>query len=320
MDYPIQISDFKFLEDKETPIFLAVGVFDGVHIGHLAVIETAVLQAKLSGARAAVLTFDPHPSRLFKASEGTDLIMNLGMKTKHLFALGVDVVIAKSFEREFASIPAESFLTFLREQLPSIKGICVGENFRFGNKRLGDVDILLDSGNRLGVDVWSLDRVKQNGLAISSTRIREALIAGSIDRVNALLGYNYYTEGIVQSGQKLGREIGFPTMNIAWNPECKPKYGVYAVRFKNASSGQWLQGIANYGIRPTIETKKNTLPVLEVHSLERDSLNCGDCIQVEWLTFIRPEEKFNNLSELEAQIRSDCTRVSQFFKDGKQGN
>lgn len=319
METPIQISDFKFLEDKETPLFLAIGVFDGVHVGHLTVIETAVLQARLSGARSAVLTFDPHPSRLFRGAEGTNLIMSLEMKVKRLKAIGVDVIIVKAFDDDFASIDADLFLEFLLKELPSLKGICVGENFRFGNQRKGDVQTLLDSGKRLSIDVWSLDRVKQNGLAISSTRIREALIDGSIDSVNALLGYNYFIDGAIESGQKLGREIGFPTMNINWNPECKPRYGVYAVQFKesNSSDDNWVQGIANYGVRPTVETNKKALPILEVHSLGPKTLTKGDRIRVELLAFIRPELPFESLSELGAQIQDDCKCVKQFFKNGK---
>ena len=317
MEYPILITDFDSLEDKETPLYLAIGVFDGVHVGHLAVIETAVLQAKISSGRAGVLTFDPHPSRLFQGKDGTDLIMNLVMKTERLHSVGIDVVIAKSFDHAFSSIQADSFLAHLCEQLPNLKGVCVGENFRFGNKRAGDVETLVASGNRLGIDVWSLDRIKQNGLPISSTRIRKSLEEGSIETVNALLGYNYFIRGVIESGQKLGRTIGFPTMNIQWCPECKPRYGVYAVQFRKNDSDDWIFGIANYGIRPTVISDQEPSPLLEIHSLEDHFFNLGDAITVELISFIRPEQKFNSVSELEEQIKKDCKSVSRLKQDGQ---
>ena len=320
MVFPVQISDFDSLEDKETPLYLAIGVFDGVHVGHLAVIETAVLQARIASGRAGVLTFNPHPSRLFQGKDGTDLIMNLKMKTERLHSIGIDVVIAKSFDHAFASIQADSFLEHLCEQLPSLKGVCVGENFRFGNKRAGDVETLVASGNRLGIDVWSLDRIKQNGLPISSTRIRKSLEAGSIETVNALLGYNYFIRGVIESGQKLGRKIGFPTMNIQWCPECKPRFGVYAVQFRKNDSEGWVFGIANYGIRPTVISDKEPSPLLEIHSLEDHFFKLGDSLTVELISFIRPEQKFNSVSELEVQIAKDCAIVSQLNQDGQQEN
>ena len=164
MNFPLQVSDFYALKEYDKPIHLAIGVFDGVHLGHLAVIEPAVSSAKDNSGVSVVLTFDPHPSRLFRGDAGTDLIMPLKSKVARLHEIGVDVVIAKTFDEEFASISADTFLSYLLEQLPMLKAVYVGENFRFGQGRIGDIQTLIKSSSALGLDVWSIDRIKKNGL------------------------------------------------------------------------------------------------------------------------------------------------------------
>lgn len=324
MDIPLLTSDFTSLKGLKKPIHLAIGVFDGVHLGHLAVIEPAVSSARSEGGLSAVLTFDPHPSRLFKGSDGTDLIMRIDDKSAFLHRLGIDCVIAKSFDADFASIPAESFLAYLSDALPELKAIYVGENFRFGSERRGDIQTLIQSGIALGIDVWSIDRIKQNGRPISSTRIREALRAGQFESVNALLGYTYFAEGEIVKGAQLGSKLGFPTMNVHWSPECAPVYGVYAVRFcpigeadQGAENPQpWKRGIANFGLRPTVNPlagADQSSPLLEVHALEAFSADLGDRIRVEWLHFIREEQRFENTEALQKQIAFDCERAKDFF-------
>ena len=311
MQFPAHVERFEELAGLTGELHLAIGVFDGVHLGHKAVIESAVFSAQRSGGVAGVLTFDPHPSRLFRPDAPTLLMMPIQEKTLMLHAVGVDVVIQKYFDRVFASIPAEDFLGNLKAALPALKSIYIGENFRFGKMRAGSVATLVESGNRLGIGVFSVDRIKHNGEPISSTRIRQDLVSGQIESVNDLFGYNYCSNGQVVGGAKLGRQIGFPTLNLPWDPERRPCFGVYHVRFRGAADQPWAHAVANYGVKPTV-AEAGQLPALEVHALEDTKLDCGDSIEVEWLRFIRPEQKFASVGVLKVQIAKDCETARRF--------
>ncbi|MFQ3226557.1 MAG: riboflavin kinase/FMN adenylyltransferase [Lentimonas sp.] len=305
MQLPAHVECFEELAGLTGELHLAIGVFDGVHLGHKAVIESAVFSAQRSGGVSGVLTFDPHPSRLFRPDTPTLLMMPIEAKTSMLHAVGVDIVIRKHFDREFASIPAEDFLGNLKAALPALRSIYVGENFRFGKMRAGNVATLVESGNELGLGVFSVDRIKHNGDPISSTRIREELSSGRIEAVNDLFGYNYFSIGRVVGGAQLGRQIGFPTLNLPWSPECLPRFGVYQVRFRAAADQPWADAVANYGVKPTV-AKADQTPALEVHALADTTLDQGDSIEVEWLRFIRSEQKFASIDALKAQIAKDC--------------
>lgn len=303
MKLPVRVDDFAALADLRADLHLAIGVFDGVHLGHKAVIESAIVSAKRGGV-SAVLTFDPHPSRLFRPEAATRLIMPIDTKVAKLWEFGVDCVICKRFDHAFAAIPAEDFLSYLKVKLPTLKAIYVGENFRFGQKRIGNVDTLVETGLRLGLGVFSAERIKHNGQPISSTRIRSEIEAGRIAEANDLLGENYRSRGLVTSGAQLGRQLGFPTLNLPWDPECRPCFGVYRVRFRESGAPAWQPGVANYGVKPTV-ADSGQAPVLEVHGLTATTLGPGAAIDVEWLHFIRPEQKFASLEDLKAQIAKD---------------
>ena len=305
MKFPVRVDRFEALSELKAELHLAIGVFDGVHLGHKAVVETAVFSAQRSGGVSGVLTFDPHPSQLFRPDDPTRLIMPIELKTAMLHEIGVNCVIRKHFDCEFAAIPAEGFLAHLKEQLPTLKYIYVGENFRFGQKRAGDVATLIETGRKLGVGVFSAERTKHNGEPISSTRIRGELEAGRIAEANDLLGYNYTCSGEIVGGAKLGRQIGFPTMNFPWQPECLPRFGVYFVHFRKLGESGWAPAVANYGVKPTVSDAEQ-VPAIEVHALESVNLSAGDSIEVEWLRFIRPEQKFDSVDALKAQISKDC--------------
>ncbi len=331
MTFPKTVAEFAELEGLRGPLHLAIGVFDGVHLGHKAVIESAVFSAQRSGGVSGVLTFDPHPSRLFRPENATQLLMPIAEKCDMLHQVGVDVVIRKHFDRAYASIPAEIFLAELKQALPALQAIYVGENFRFGQKRAGDVSTLIESGKELGLGVFSAERIKHNGEPISSTRIRGQLQAGEIESVNDLLGYNYFADGEIIGGQKLGRQIGFPTLNLPWEPECLPCFGVYYVRFRKRSVGvpplggskpdsnpaeagtptsPWFSAVANYGVKPTVAEFDQT-PALEIHALEPTEFTEGDAIEVEWLAFIRLEQKFDSLDALKDQITKDTEHARE---------
>jgi len=308
------LRQFDGLERASLPaglLHLAIGMFDGVHLGHQSVIEAAVHSARRSGGLAGVLTFWPHPSALFRPDQPTPLLMPVAMKRMVLARLGVDLVIEQNFSAEFAAVEARDFVPLLRRHLPQLAAIYVGENWRFGRGRQGDVPVLVEEARKAGLTVFSAPRLNYNGAPISSSRIRELLAAGAIAEANELLGYSYFTEGVVERGKQLGRTIGFPTLNIAWEPEARPAYGVYAVEVALGLKKS-LRGVANYGLRPTVE--QTTRPLLEVHLLEPSSLTYGDKLTVNWLQFQRPEAKFGGVEEMRQQIAKDREIALKFFQ------
>jgi riboflavin kinase/FMN adenylyltransferase len=299
------------------PLHLAIGMFDGVHLGHQSVIEAAIHSAKRSGGIAGVLTFSPHPSVLLRPENPTPLLMPPAMKRAVLARLGVDVFIEQPFNRDYADIAAADFVPHLRRHLPHLAAVYVGENWRFGRDRAGDVALLVAEARKAGLAVYSAPRLNHNGAPISSSRLRELLTAGDLAGVNAMLGYTYFADGVVERGRQLGRTIGFPTLNLAWSPELKPRYGVYAVEVVTAQQKRPLKGVANYGLRPTVA--QATQPLLEVHLLESSPLTYGDKLTVNWLHFLRPESKFGSLEELRRQIENDRKSALDFFAKASGG-
>lgn len=293
------------------PLHLAIGMFDGVHIGHRAVIDAAVQSARCAQGVAAVLTFWPHPSALFRPEQPTRLILDPPAKAHVLGVLGAEAVITQEFTREFAALPAGDFLPWLKQRLPTLVAVYVGENFRFGRGRTGDVAQLVQSARPLGLSVYSAPRVSLDGEAVSSTRIRALLEAGEVERANPLLGYPYFAEGLVTPGKRLGRTIGFPTLNLPWTPGLRPRLGVYAVNLSGPKSPAPLPAVANYGLRPTVE--QSTAPRLEVHALGPCPFGEGDAITVEWRKFLRPEMKFAGVDELRKQIAADRDAAAKYF-------
>lgn len=303
MSSPLQIEGVEHARLPARPLHLAIGIFDGVHLGHRAVIEAAVQSAHRANGLPAVLTFAPHPSALFRPDQPTRLIMGREAKAQVLARLGIEVVITQPFTPAFAGIAADEFLPWLRQRLPELNAVYVGENWRFGRGRSGDLALLLALGRQLGLRVFSAPRVSLDGEPISSSRIRAALETGDIAAANAMLGYVYFAEGVVTPGKQVGRMIGFPTLNIPWAPDLRPRFGVYLVQLTGAKSTTPLRGVANYGLRPTVE--KATEPRLEVHLLDECPYDTGDTVMVEWLEFLRPELKFSGVGELRVQITRD---------------
>lgn len=311
MDIPLLIDGLDRAVLPAQALHLAIGMFDGVHLGHRAVIAPAISSARREGGISGVLTFWPHPSAIFRPENPTRLMQDPPTKARLLFELGVDAVISQAFTTELAAVAAEEFLPWLKRKLPNLAAVYVGENFRFGHARRGDAALLQATGPAIGVRVFSASRVNVNGAPISSTRIRAQLQAGDVEGANALLGYNYFAEGVVVAGKQLGRTIGFPTLNIPWVPELRPKLGVYTVRVSGAKAAGKLPAVANYGLRPTVENSEQ--PRLEVHILGDSPFGPGDTIKIEWLRFQRPEMKFAGVEELRAQIGRDRAAAEAFF-------
>ena len=234
------------------------------------------------------------------------------MKARVLLRLGVDAVIQQTFTLEFARITAEDFLPILQRRLPHLAGIYVGENWRFGAGRRGDVNLLLAEAARQRLPLLSVPQIHWNGEPISSTRVRDSLEAGRMEEANMLLGYSYFAEGAVVSGRRLGRTIGFPTLNLPWQPELQPHYGVYVVRVAGDPAAAALPAVANYGLRPTVGQASE--PLLEAHILGPCPYASGNGVTVEWLKFLRPERKFDSMEKLQAQIARDRADAEAYFR------
>ncbi len=294
------------------PLHLAIGMFDGVHRGHRAVIMAAVQAAQRSGGVAAVLTFAPHPSVLFRPHDPTRMILDAASKARVLQLLGVHTLIVQPFTPEFAAVAAGDFVPWLRQRAPQLAALYAGENFRFGQGRTGDITQLVTEGRKHGLAVYSAPRVQQDGKPISSTRIRALLEGGEVAAANTLLGYTYFTDGPVVPGKRLARTLGFPTLNVAWAPDLRPRFGVYVVQVAGSRSGSAaLPGVANYGLRPTVE--QTTRPLLEAHVLGDCPFGAGDTVTVTWRRFLRPEQKFSGVEELRAQIARDQAAAAADF-------
>jgi len=298
----------------ERPCHVAVGMFDGVHRGHRAVIEGAVHAARATGGRAGVLTFWPHPSRLFRPDDAVPMIFDAAVRRELVFELGVDFLIEEPFTREFAAIKAGALVPHLKRALPRLVTLYVGENWRFGRGREGDVAALVKYARACGVNVVSVTRLNYNGEPVSSTRIRAALESGAMEEAGELLGFPYFCTGQVVAGRRLGRQIGFPTLNLDWRPDLQPSLGVYVVDVRSAGrdGDHPLPAVANFGVRPTVDGQGT--PVLEIHVLgDACPFGPGDRLHVDWLRRLRAEQKFASVDELRAQIARDRDAALAYF-------
>lgn len=237
--------------------------------------------------------------------------MTLESKLWTLEKKGLHFTIVQSFRDEFAKLEAEAFVKYLKKHIPTLKTLFVGENFRFGKGRKGDVELLQTSAKTQGVHLISMEHCKYDGEVISSTRIRKLLQENRFNDIPNLLGHPYTVMGRTAPGRKVGRKIGYPTLNIDWAPELKPPYGVYAVRLichqKQQPFSSPIAGVANYGIRPTYELGED--PVLEVHLFEDVDTDYGSQVAVEMVQFLRMEKKFKDQESLVKQIANDVSQA-----------
>lgn len=318
MQPPTRLDGIAVARFPAVPLHLAIGMFDGVHLGHRAVVDSAVQSARVEGGLSAVLTFWPHPSAVLRPDRATPLLQDADTKAALLLRLGVDSVITQGFDPALSALEAAEFLPWLRQHLPGLAGVHVGENFRFGRGREGDVSQLVADGRRLGLSIFCAARVQLDGDPISSTAIRTLLAAGEVGAVNARLGYRYFAQGKVVGGKRLGRTIGFPTLNLPWAPAAAPRFGVYAARVVGSDDSISTGAVANYGVRPTVE--KTDDPRLEIHVLGSCPWGCGQEIKVELLKFLRPERRFADVAELAAQISRDRSAAAEFLSHAGVGD
>ncbi|HEX8679796.1 MAG TPA: bifunctional riboflavin kinase/FAD synthetase [Chthoniobacterales bacterium] len=284
------------------PIFAAIGVFDGVHLGHQAVISTSAEHAKRVGGTPVVITFDPHPVKVLRPENAPHLLTATQHKIALIRGLGVEHLLVIHFDREFAATPPERFVTQLVEHAKPLRQICVGHEWSFGRNRAGNLDLLTKLGAQHGFDVIGIKPVTVNGAVVSSTAIRRAVEQGDFAKATGMLGREYTILGTVKKGAQLGRELGFPTANLSAHSEQFPPNGVYAAEAR--LDGATLRGVVNLGFRPTIESARPER-LLELHLFDLNRDIYGEDVEVRFLRYLRPEQKFNSLDELKAQIARD---------------
>ena len=291
-----------------TSLHLAIGAFDGVHLGHRAVLHSAREAARADGGIVGVLTYDPHPSKVLRPESSVPLIFTRAQKDDRLTEAGAQVIHHEKFDRAHAGIEAADFPKWLKQTFPQLKSLHVGSNFQYGRGRAGNGETLIAHGLSEGLSVKLVEAVHLGDETVSSSRIRQCLVTGELDLANAMLLRPYEAEGTIIGGRRLGRTIGFPTLNVAWEPELKPAYGVYAVEviFK----GEALPAVANYGLRPTVESGP-VAPLLEAHVLRGQAPTTGDNVRVRWVRRLRAEQKFADLATLQTQIAMDSDLARQ---------
>ncbi len=292
---------------------MAIGNFDGVHLGHQAVISAAVGKARALDVPAALLTFEPHPRIVFRPNSEPFRLTPLRPKTHAIEALGVEVLIVLAFDRALSEKSAEAFVEDVLVTGMAVTHIVVGADFVFGHDRLGTVDRLTELGDWLGFAVTALGPVSgPDGTVYSSTAIREALKAGEPRRAAALLGRPWEIEGRVEHGDARGRRLGFPTANIGLGDYLRPAFGVYAVEagIDHGAATQWHRGVANLGRRPTVA---GLIERLEAHLFDFDGDLYGRHLRVRLIEFIRSEKKFDGLDALQAQIARDSAVARAIF-------
>ena len=288
---------------------VAIGNFDGVHLGHQAVIGATVTKARALDAPAAVLTFEPHPRMLFKPDSAPFRLTPLRPKTHAIEALGVEILVVLAFDRTLSAKSAEAFADSVLMIGMAASHVVVGADFVFGHDRLGTVDRLVEIGERAGFGVTALAPVAgSDGTVYSSTAIREALKAGEPRQAATLLGRAWEIEGRVEYGDARGRQLGFPTANVGLGDYLRPAFGVYAVEagIDQGAATQWRRGVANLGRRPTVAGLAERL---EVHLFDFDGDLYGRHLRVRLIEFLRPEKKFDGLDALRAQIARDSAKA-----------
>ena len=288
------------------PLHLAIGVFDGLHLGHQEVIRHAQRAADSHGGTVVVVTFDPHPIRVLRPAESPRLLTSTRHKEIILKRLGIHHLLEIPFDLGFAALSAEEFVAALESHCRPLGSISVGVDWVFGRGRTGNVTTLKQLGADHGFSVHGVPRVCIDNEPISSTRIRQAVEAGDFTQARSLLGRDYAVLGTVVQGRQIGRKIGFPTANLAGLAEQLPPVGVYAVRA--SLNGEFLPGVANLGYRPTVEQEER-VRLLEVHLIDFDQDIYGQELEVKFIERLREEVRLPSLDALKEQIAKDTAKA-----------
>lgn len=288
---------------------LTIGNFDGLHLGHQAIIERVRGRAEQLGVPAAMMTFDPMPGAFFRPDAPPMQLASLREKIEDAARLGIDCFVRARFDAEFAALSPEAFLVRLIRDRLKAQALLVGEDFRFGHRRAGDVHTLDEFAGQHGIERMRLPDVCIDDERVSSTAIRQALAAGHVKHANRLLGRAYRISGRVVRGEQLGRQLGFPTANLRLARCAALRYGVYAVRV-GLSDGRRLAGAASFGVRPVVAGEE---PLLEIYLLDFSEDLYGQRLDVEIVDFIRPEENYDSLDLLVEQMNRDVAAVRRIL-------
>lgn len=289
---------------------VALGNFDGFHLGHQAVVGRAVDRARAEGRPALVATFDPHPVRYFRPETAPFRLTTLDQRERLFAAAGADAMVVFRFDAALAALSADQFVEQRLVGCLKVGGVVTGEDFTFGRGKSGSAAEMAALGARLGFTDDTVGPVTLDGEIVSSSRIRAALKVRDPRTAARLLTRPFAIEGVVQHGDKLGREIGYPTANIDMGHYLRPAYGIYAVRGRLAD-GRVLNGAANLGVRPTFDPPKE---LLEPYFLDFSGDLYGETIAVELIAFLRPEAKFDGLDALKAQMAKDVARARDILR------
>ncbi len=300
--------DFK--SNKKT--IVTIGTFDGVHIGHKKIIAKIVQNCKSENLESIILTFFPHPRMVLNENSDIKLLNTIDEKSELLAINGIKNLVIQNFNTAFSQLSAEEFVADVLVKQLNIQKIIIGHDHRFGKNRSANIDDLIVFGKKYNFDVEQISVKEIDDVAISSTKIRNAIQEGKITLANEYLGYNYQILGKIIKGKQLGRTIGFPTANIELEEDYKllPKFGVYIV--KSILENKTVFGIMNIGIKPTFSENKITL---EAHFLDFDADLYDKIITVSIIEFIREEQKFENIKTLKIQIQKDKLFALKFIKN-----
>jgi len=300
------IRSIEELERLHGPLFLAIGVFDGVHRGHQAVISTSASHARSSNGTPLVVTFDPHPVKVLRPNDAPHLLTATEHKIALIRDLGVDHLLVINFDKKFAATAPEKFVEQLVAHSKPLREICVGHEWSFGKDRRGNLDLLKELGAQFHFHVVGIPPVKVNGAVVSSTAIRQAVEKGDFATAAVMLGREYTILGTVKAGEKLGKKLGYPTANLSAHSEQFPPNGVYLAE-------AWIQGVlyhgvVNLGYRPTVSSGRSER-VLEIYLLDFNREIYGENVEVRFVRYLRPERKFDSLEALVRQIEADVRQA-----------
>jgi riboflavin kinase/FMN adenylyltransferase len=293
--------NFNIKKNHKNSLIL-IGNFDGVHLGHQKLFKLAQLYKKKYNLKIGVVNFDPMPKMFFNKFLKNFRITSINQKIALLSKLNVDFIITKKFDKKFSKTKSINFIKEILNKKLNSKFIFVSNNFRFGNKREGNVNLLIKNEKKFNFTVVKPQPLIKQQKIISSTLIRSFLEKGYLEKANKLLDRNWTVDGVVQKGRQMGKKIGFPTCNIDIQDYVLAKPGVYAVKVLRSNNSKYLRGIANLGYRPTFNQKKI---LLEVHLFNYSGNLYNKLLSVEFLKFIREEKKFKNVNQLKSQIKKD---------------
>jgi riboflavin kinase/FMN adenylyltransferase len=296
-------------ELPDTPLepVATLGNFDGVHRGHQAILSKLKMEAERLNVPSMVITFYPHPRQVLRPQEPFLPIMSLKERLRRLWDLGIDHILVLPFDHDMAELTAQEFVDEVLWEKLRVTAMYVGPYTQFGHNREGDVKFLESAGRRLGFSVGEVDPIYVSGKRVSSSWAREAVTSGQLDHAARILGRHFQLAGEVIEGDKRGREMGYPTANIAPSPTVLPRAGVYAA-WATLPDGSRKAAAVNLGIRPTFDGQS---PLIEAHILDYEGELYGEELFLSLMSYVRPETKFTNAKQLRLQIRRDLVEVKR---------